>query len=353
MEAIKKIDGVDIVEGTYEAEGISEIDNKEVISKVLCIDELNKVFLVDGNLPQNTNECVVEENFLLENNKKIGDTIKIDIEDVKDDDGNEIQYLYNNEMKIVGTVKSPLYISNERGSSSLGDGKIDYYIYVPKENIQSKTYTNIYVKLKDIDKYETASSKYEDYVSDVKDKIEEIKSEREKARHDELVQKATDKVNEAEKEFNDKKQEADSKISDAQKEIDDGKAKIANSEAEIQTNEQKANSEFTKAEQKIASAKKEIQDNENILQEKEKELNNSLTELEKQRQELVSNKEVIEEQLPVIENTYNSILKQLENDELNDIMKSELEKQKKQLEEQIDNLNSNLKTINEGIIRNR
>ena len=71
MEAIKKIDGVDIVEGTYEAEGISEIDNKEVISKVFCTDELNKVFLVDGNLPQNTNECVVEETFLLENNKKI------------------------------------------------------------------------------------------------------------------------------------------------------------------------------------------------------------------------------------------------------------------------------------------
>ena len=49
MEAIKKIDGVDIVEGTYEAEGISEIDNKEVISKVLCIDELNKVLKTASN----------------------------------------------------------------------------------------------------------------------------------------------------------------------------------------------------------------------------------------------------------------------------------------------------------------
>ena len=53
-----------------------------------------------------------------------------------------------NILKIVGTVKSPLYISRDRGTSSLGSGKIDYYIYVPKENIKAnEIYTNIYIKL--------------------------------------------------------------------------------------------------------------------------------------------------------------------------------------------------------------
>ena len=263
INSIKEIDGVDIVEGTYETDGIVEIENKEIITKVLCIDELNKPLLVEGELPQNSNECIVEENFLKYNNKAIGDTITIEVENTKNDNGKEVEYLYNKELKIVGTAKSPLYISNERGNSTLGDGKVDYYIYISKDNIQAKdVYTNIYVTLKNVERYETASSKYENIVEDVTNKIKNIKEERENARHDELVQKATDKVNDAQKEFDEKKQEANEQITEAQKKIDDGKAEIESSEAEIKENEKKANSEFTNAEKQIASAKQEIQANE-------------------------------------------------------------------------------------------
>lgn len=51
INSIKQIDGVDIVEGTYETDGKLEIDNKEIITKVLCVDELNKPLLVEGQLP--------------------------------------------------------------------------------------------------------------------------------------------------------------------------------------------------------------------------------------------------------------------------------------------------------------
>ena len=52
-------------------------------------------------------------------------------------------------MKIVGTVQSPLYVSRDRGTSKLGTGKVDYYIYIPEYNINAKdVYTQIYIKVK-------------------------------------------------------------------------------------------------------------------------------------------------------------------------------------------------------------
>ena len=37
-------------------------------------------------------------------------------------------------------------ISMERGSTKLGTGVINYYIYVNKENVNSEVYTEIYMK---------------------------------------------------------------------------------------------------------------------------------------------------------------------------------------------------------------
>lgn len=250
----------------------------------------------------------------------------------------------------MGTVKSPLYISNERGNSSLGDGRIDYYIYISKDNVQAKdVYTNIYVTLKNVTKYQTASSKYEDCVNEVKDKIEEIREEREIARHNELVEKATNKLNEAETEYNEQKQEADRKIADAQKEIDDGKIEIENSEKEIKENEQKANTEFANAEKQIVSAKQEIQNNEKTLQEKEQEVNTQISEYETKKQNLIQQRDTINNQLINLQNTYDFVVSQLQNQELDDTKRKELETQKQQLEIQMQTLNTTIASINSGV----
>ena len=58
-------------------------------------------------------------------------------------------------MKIVGTITSPIYISKERGTSSLGSGRISYYMYVPKQNINSDIYTEINISVKDVKNLDT------------------------------------------------------------------------------------------------------------------------------------------------------------------------------------------------------
>ena len=152
-----------------------DIDNKEIVTKFITIGDLNKLILLSGDMPQNQNECLVEESFLVTNNKKIGDTIKVDIADISNDSGDKIKFLKEDELKIVGTAKSPLFIARDRGTSKLGSGKINYYIYISQDNINvNDIYTSIYLTVKDAEKYETSSDEYEDYIEQVKSDIEKI-----------------------------------------------------------------------------------------------------------------------------------------------------------------------------------
>ena len=283
----------------------------------MCIEDINKSKLLEGKLPENSDECVVEANFLTQNNKKIGDSIKVEIENTENNDGEEVEYLVNEEMKIVGIVRSPLYISKDRGSSTLGSGKVDYYLYINKDNINAKDiYTNIYVKVKDSNEYETSSDEYKELVSDTKSKIEDIKDEREKARQNELIDTATTKLGEAETEFNDKKKEAEEEIANAEAEIEEGKDKIKDGETQIAENEKKANEEFASAEKKIEDAKAEISKNEKVLNEKETQANEQFKTLEGQKTDLGNKLTEVNSSLDTAYETYNGILEALKNPDI-------------------------------------
>lgn len=340
IEAISKIDNIETIVGTYEIDGKLEIENKEVITKIMCMEKLNQPILLQGELPVNQEECVVEEKFLTANNKKIGDIIEVKIEDRNNDKGEEIQYLNQSKLKIVGTIKSPLYISRDRGTSSLGSGKIDYYIYIPKQNIKAnEIYTSIYIKVKDSNKYTTSSDKYDDYIAQVKENIESTKEEREKARHEQLVNIATTKVEEAETELNDEKQEAQQQIEEAKKEIENGKSKIEKAEKQLNTSKKEADTQFTSAYNQIRIAKEIIVENETKLAIKEQEANQQISELETQKQKLQTQLETVENSLTQLKIQYNQIKDNL----------SFSEEQKQVLVVQIQNLEQSKQAIEAGI----
>ena len=288
IEALSNIENVEHVYGTYSRDGLIKTNDKEIVSKILCVDDVNQPVLVEGNMPENTDECVVEKSFLEETGKKIGDTIDIEPEKTNETttketieetneantsetiegtnettttEGKETDYLKNTSLKIVGVVESPLYISRERGNTKLGTGVIDYYIYVNRENVNSDVYTEIYITLQNRDKYQTGSHKYENYVEETKHKIEEIKEERENARYQELIDEANAEIAKAEEEFNTEKQNGEAELQEAENKINEGKAQIESGEAEINNNERTANQKFKSAETEIESAKTEVAKN--------------------------------------------------------------------------------------------
>ena len=310
IEALASIENVENVYGTYSKDGVIKTNDKEIVSKILCVDDVNIPVLVEGSMPENIDECVVEEGFLEGTKKNIGDYIDIEPEETNEMDtsealggtnetitteGEETAYLKNKKLKIVGIVESPLYISRERGSTKLGTGVINYYIYVNRENINSEVYTEIYITLENRDKYQTGSNNYEDYVEETKDKIEEIKAERENARYQELIDEANAEIAKAEEEFNTEKQNGETQLQEAENKINEGKAQIESGEAEINSNERTANQQFKSAEAQIESAKLEVA--QNALR-----LNNQKIEAEKGFEEAESQKEGLQSTLQNINN---------------------------------------------------
>lgn len=357
INAISKIENVEHVDGNFETDGQIEVGNKEVIAKVMSLNDFNTPVLIDGSLPSAKNECVVEERFLTVNNKNIGDTIELNIKDMQNDNGEDVPYLYEKELKIVGTVQSPMYISVDRGTSTLGSGKIDYYMYIPKSNVQANSiYTNIYVKVKGANKYTTSSKKYEDCVNSVKTEIEKIKDNREKSRYDSLVNTVTKKVEDAEKELNTQKTDAKSKIADAEKELENGKKQIEDAEKTIKSNRIKADKEFSKAYTELINGKNKIADSEKQLESKEKQANEEFDKLEKQKAELNTQITTLNSGITEIQKNIENINIALKNPNLTSEQKANFEKTKKQLENKLSELNntkaqlvSAISKINSGI----
>lgn len=275
IEALKQVEGTKDVVGTYSIDATFSNGKKEYVVKIESMpNEINNVILQEGNLPQNANECVVESSLLTWTGYKIGDYITLNPQKVEsstslvdigisgddeqtngsnmennktaENDNNlkenqsdetnnnlneensyEDSTVKNKRVKIVGTVQSPLYISRSRGSSKLGSGSVNYYMYMPKENFNMDVYTIAYITVDGAKDLKTYSDEYKDKVEGVIDNIEDISDERKQARYNSIVNTVQSKLDDAQKEYDEQKQKAEDELQDAQEKLNDAKTQIA------------------------------------------------------------------------------------------------------------------------------
>lgn len=366
IEAVKNLDNIEEVLGVYSKDEIVKIGDEEKIIKIISYSQdtnaLNKFDLTNGSLPENSDECIVEQYFLDFLNKSIGDYIEIEDED---------NTLNNKKLKIVGVANSPLYISRDRGTSKLGSGKINYYLYVPDTNINSDIYTELYATVKGAKDVLCFSDEYDKLIEEAKSEVEGIKGQREKARYDEIIGTATKELNEAQEKFDNEKQEAESQIEEAENQIEENRQKLEDAENEIAYNRVKANKEFESAESQIEEAEnqlviaeEEFNSKKDLIFSKKEDaestlatLNENLDNLEKNIEEmkkradetedeklkvvietqillLETNKTNLEVSINVIQNTIDTLEKQFNDAEQKIIDgKNELEAKKAELEE--------------------
>ena len=176
INKIKEIENIDKVEGIYSKDVIMKTDKEEYIIKMIGInDNINKISLIEGNLPKKDDEIVVEKKFIEEEHINIGDTIKF-----------EDNELLKKEYKIVGIVQSPLYFSRKRGNTNLGKGQINYYAYAQNSVFNQNYYNSIYLTVQNAKNLTTSTNEYKELIETTKNKIDEIKQDRQDARFNEV-----------------------------------------------------------------------------------------------------------------------------------------------------------------------
>lgn len=191
-------------------------------------DSVNQVYLLSGRMPENSGECIVDDYM---SGLNIGDCITISSENEED----TLDMLKSHTLEVVGTCRSPYYINFERGTTSIGTGKLNGFIYVPKEEFDSEYYTEVFVKLKDrygayTDEYDNYSKEYEDYIEGSLESVID-------SRFQNLVKDAQDELDSARKELEEKKSEAQDKLDDAYLELKDAEKEIADNEKLIEDGE--------------------------------------------------------------------------------------------------------------------
>ena len=259
ITAIRAQDKVEDAEGEYVIDAFASSDSLDAVVKVLSLTGrgINEVLLRGGRMPERADECVVEENMLGLLDIAIGDTITLEPDGKMDD------ALADEEYTVVGTVRSPVYLAVERGTSSIGSGTVKAYLYLPREAFTLDYYTAAYVCVSGAAEMTAFYDEYDDYIDDVIDSLEDFADARALLRHDELVDEATEKLDDAQKELDDAKAEADEELGKAQKELKDARRKLDDGWKDYYDGQQElkdARAELSDAYQKLLDGEQEYKD---------------------------------------------------------------------------------------------
>lgn len=266
ITALQALDRVENAYGIQTKDSISKIDDKESICKVIEYNEkVNTPVIVAGRNIENENECLIDPAVVRTGEgaeRYIGKKIVLENNDLDSDDK---PIFTKKEFEIVGIAETPVYISNERGNTSIGNGTVSFYIFT-KDVINMDYYTSVYVTAKGAKETVTNSDEYLSIINSVTSEIEAIKETRENARYKSLVDEATKKVNDAQKEFDDKQQDVEVELQDAENQIKNAENQITSSERKIQNGENELNAQIEQANAQFASAKAQLENAEKQLE---------------------------------------------------------------------------------------
>ena len=253
LQALAQADGVDQVEGAWSVDATA-VDS--IVSMRSMPEALNLLNVVEGRLPQQVDECVTEQMLLTALGLEIGDTLSVTLEEADQDSLTRTSYT------IVGTVQSPLYVGTDRGSTTLGSGSIDAFVYIPGENFDLDVYTTAYFTGDGMEALNSYSQAYAHQLSALVDNLDPLAQERASLRDEEVR-------SEAQKELDD----ARSELADAQKELDDAKQKLDDARAEL-------DSGWADYESGLATLEQEIKDGQAKLNAARSQLEESQTRYE-------------------------------------------------------------------------
>jgi len=215
VEDFKSRPEVRYAEGSYTLDILTAGSREYVLRAHSLTDNINGIRLKEGRLPQNENECVIENGRF-----KIGNTITLS-EDNSDSVKNALK---SDKFTIVGSADSSMYINFERGTTSVGNGEISAFVYLPKEAFDLDVYTEVYVRFQqDMEIY---SDKYETFMDGREKQWEDYCRERADLRFDRLYSEAEDKLSDGRAELEKNRADGQDKLDKAKADLDSGRAQL-------------------------------------------------------------------------------------------------------------------------------
>ena len=270
---------VALSEGSFSIDALIETakGQDDVLHFHTLLPDVNRVDLVSGRLPETSDEIVLDARYA--GPGMVGKTVTL----AESNDEDTLEHFGHSSFKVVGTANTSYYVNFERGSTSLGSGKVSGFAYALPAAFDADYYTEVFLRLKDMPSM--GSQAYDKAADAQQDRLEGLLEERGQIRYEDLKQEANDKIEEAQAEIDD----GWAKIDDGKREIADAERKLADADRELKDARKELDdgwAELKDAETELADARKELDDAEIELADSRKELDDAKAELADARQEL-------------------------------------------------------------------
>lgn len=292
VKAVSDIDGVELAEGSYSTDVMSgEDDARKVLHLEAISSNFNLLTADEGRIPEKSGEIFLDKPFAKNRGYKIGDTISVS------EDGDS-ELLKKTTYTVVGIGSSPLYISFNRGNTTLGSGEVSGFGYILPEDFEQEAFTQIYIMVHESGDVISYTDAYDNLIKKIRKRVEGIEKEQCSLRYEEIVAEANEKLDDARKELEDGKKESEEKLGDAKKKLDDGQKKYEDGKKEYEDGKQQlsdAKKELTDGKQQLADGRKQIEDGWSQLNSAKQQVEDGLSQLNAARFQLADSEAQINE----------------------------------------------------------
>ena len=287
VSSIESIDGIESAEGAWSTDVMCGEGQKQKVLHIESInDTVNKLDVQEGRLPEKSGEIFLDSTFASSNEYKVGDKVALREE-------GDSPVLVTTEYTVVGTGRSPLYISFNRGNTTLGTGEVNGFGYVLPEDFDQKIYTQIYVTVHGAKGLTSYTDGYENLIAKIKGRVENIADDRCQIRLAAVKADAQEEIDDAQKKLDDGKKEADEKLADAKEELDKGEKDLEDGRKEYEDGKSQledAKTELADGKKQLEDAKTELADGKKQLEDAKAQLADGKSQLESARSQLSSSK---------------------------------------------------------------
>ncbi len=239
LAEIGSMSGVAAAEGVVSVDVLGTLgdeDRSGVYKLYSMPDKLSRPYLLSGRMPQAADECLVDGSHVTD--AILGKRFTLAAENEED----TLEMLKSQSFTVVGRVASPLYMDISRGSTTLGNGTVQAFLYVPAESFDTDYYTEIDISL--TGEYAVYTPVFDDAMDDMAERLkvdlkplalhrfEEVRSTGEAEYADGLAE-----YQKGLEDYQNGKAEAEEQLAAGEQELLDGEKTLADQKALLEAGE--------------------------------------------------------------------------------------------------------------------
>lgn len=260
LTEIARLGDISEISPVKQMDTLVNISDRDLVVRLIGMDTkiftnnkktINQPVLVDGRMPRAENEVVLDERGRSVFQVQMGDTLAL-----KSDTNEDLsEKLTETKFKVVGFVKTPMYLSVERGTSTIGNGKLEFFLLGDDSLFKDEIWHEVYVTAKEGKDLQTFSSDYEKTLNPIQTELEAIGEQQSEKFYQENVEDVKADLDKKEKELLQKEKDALQKIDLA---LQSGLAQNPMQKVQLEAQKEAIQQEFVKGKATIQEARAKL-----------------------------------------------------------------------------------------------